>query len=62
MLIILVGYLNLNASVKDTKNQDGTVKKVAMAKMVNASKGKSRMGGLSVSINFPKEFVIEVSW
>ena len=57
----LTVYPNLNASVKDTKNPDGTVKEVATAKMVNAMKGKSRMGA-SVSINFSKEFAIQVSW
>lgn len=54
-------YPNLNVSVKDTKNQDGTVKEVATAKMVTASKGKSRLGA-SVSINFSKQFAMEVSW
>ena len=54
-------YPNLNVSVKDTKNQDGTVKDVATAKMVTASKGKSRLGA-SVSINFSKQFAMEVSW
>lgn len=57
----LTVYPNLNASVKDTKNQDGTVKEAATAKMLSASKGKSRMGA-SVSINFSKEFAMEVSW
>lgn len=57
----LTVYPNLNASVKDTKNPDGTVKEVATGKMVNAMKGKSRMGA-SVSINFSKEFAMEVSW
>ena len=54
-------YPNLNCSVKDTKNQDGTVKEAATAKMVTASKGKSRLGA-SVSINFSKQFAMEVSW
>ena len=57
----LTVYPNLNMSVKDTKNQDGTAKEVATAKMVNAIKGKSRMGA-SVSINFSKEFAMQVSW
>ena len=57
----LTVYPNLNASVKDTKNPDGTVKEVATAKMVNAMKGTSRMGA-SVSINFSKEFAMQVSW
>jgi hypothetical protein len=47
--------------VKDTKNQDGTVKEVATAKMVTASKGKSRLGA-SVSIKFSQEFASQVSW
>ena len=37
------------------------IKEVATAKMVNAMKGKSRMGA-SVSINFSKEFAMQVSW
>ena len=41
----LTVYPNLNASVKDTKNPDGTVKDVATAKMVNVMKGKSYMVG-----------------
>lgn len=57
----LTVYPNLNMSVKDTKNADGTVKEVATAKMVSATKGRSRMGA-SVSINFSKEFAMEVSW
>ena len=57
----LTVYPNLSMSVKDTKNQDGTVKEVATAKMVNAMKGRSRMGA-SVSINFSKEFAMQVSW
>lgn len=57
----LTVYPNLNMSVKDTKNPDGTVKEVATAKMVNATKGRSRMGA-SVSINFSKEFAMQVSW
>lgn len=43
------------------ENPDGTIKEVATAKMVNAMKGKSRMGA-SVSINFSKEFAMQVSW
>ena len=54
-------YPNLNCSVKDTKNQDGTVKEAATAKMVTASKGKSRLGA-SVSIKFSQQFAQEVSW
>jgi hypothetical protein len=54
-------YPNLNVSVKDTKNPDGTVKEVATAKMLTANKGKSRLGA-SVSINFSKEFALSVSW
>ena len=54
-------YPNLNCSVKDMKNQDGTVKEAATAKMVTASKGKSRLGA-SVNINFSKQFAMEVSW
>lgn len=54
-------YPNLNCSVKDMKNQDGTVKEAATAKMVTASKGKSRLGA-SVSIKFSQEFACQVSW
>lgn len=54
-------YPNLNASVKDTKNQDGTIKEVATAKMLTANKGKSRLGA-SVSIKFSQEFATQVSW
>ena len=54
-------YPNLNVSVKDTKNQDGTVKEAATSKMVTASKGKSRLGA-SVSIKFSQEFASNVSW
>lgn len=52
---------NLNCSVKDTKNQDSTVKEAATAKMVTANKGKSRLGA-SVSIKFSQEFASQVSW
>ncbi|MBR4389714.1 MAG: hypothetical protein IKT00_11120 [Prevotella sp.] len=48
-------YPNLNCSVKDTKNQDGTVNEAATAKKVTASKGMSRLGA-SVSIKFSKQF------
>ena len=54
-------YPNLNCSVKDMKNQDGTVKEAATAKMVTASKGKSRLDA-SVSIKFSQEFACQVSW
>ena len=54
-------YPNLNASVKDTKNQDGTIKEVATAKMLTANKGKSRLGA-SVTIKFSQQFANEVSW
>ena len=54
-------YPNLNASVKDTKNQDGTIKEVATAKMLTANKGKSRLGA-SVAIKFSQQFANEVSW
>ena len=54
-------YPNLNVSVKDTKNQDGTIKEVATAKMVTANKGKSRLGA-SVAIKFSQEFAQNVSW
>ena len=54
-------YPNLNVSVKDTKNQDGTVKEVATAKMVTANKGKSRLGA-SVAVKFSQEFASQVSW
>ena len=57
----LTVYPNLNASVKDTKNADGTVKEAATAKMLTANKGKSRLGA-SVSVKFSHEFSSQVSW
>lgn len=54
-------YPNLNMSVKDVKDADGNVTTAATAKMVNANKGRSRMGA-SVSINFSREFAQNVSW
>ena len=53
-------YPNLNVSVKDSKDKQGNVVE-ATAKMVNANKGKSRLGA-SVSIKFSQEFANNVSW
>lgn len=53
-------YPNLNASVKDAKDNDGNLV-VATAKMLTANKGKSRLGA-SVSIKFSQQFAQEVSW
>ena len=61
-------YPNLNASVKDVKDNEGNVT-VATAKMLTANKGKSRLGA-SVSIKFKQsgiadrsqEFANNVSW
>ena len=57
----LVVYPNLSISVKDEKDKDGQVTKVATAKMVNANKGKSRLGA-TVAIKFSQEFAQNVSW
>ena len=54
-------YPNLNVSVKDTKDSNTGEVTVATAKMVNANKGKSRLGA-SVSIKFSQEFASQVSW
>ena len=54
-------YPNLNVSVKDTKDAKTGEVTVATAKMVNANKGKSRLGA-SVSIKFSQEFASQVSW
>lgn len=66
----LTVYHNLNASVKDVKDNEGKVT-VATAKMLTANKGKSRLGA-SVSIKFfgkqsgiaerSQEFASNVSW
>lgn len=57
----LTVYPNLTASVKDEKDASGKVIKVATAKMLTATNGKSRLGA-TVSINFSKEFASSVSW
>ena len=57
----LVVYPNLSISVKDEKDEDGQVTKAATAKMVNANKGKSRLGA-TVAIKFSQEFAQNVSW
>ena len=54
-------YPNIQCSVKDELNQDGTVKKVAEAKDVKASNGKSRLG-CQVSTKFSAQFATAVSW
>ena len=54
-------YPNLNASVKDVKNEKTGEVTVATAKMLTANKGKSRLGA-SVSIKFSQEFATQVSW
>lgn len=51
----LTVYPNLTASVKD--GPDGP----ATAQMLNARKGRSRLG-CSVSVNFSREFAKRVSW
>lgn len=54
-------YPNLSMSVKDEKDRDGNVTKVATARMVNASLGKSRLGA-TVHVKFSLEFASNVSW
>lgn len=55
------GWAADGVKVTITYAKDGTVKEAATSKMVTASKGKSRLGA-SVSINFSKQFAMEVSW
>lgn len=52
-------YPNLTVSVKD-EEKDGKLV-VATAKMVNANKGKSRLGA-TISTKFSQEFAANVSW
>ena len=54
-------YPNLNVSVKDQKDAQGNVTKVATAKMLSAANGKSRLGA-TVSVNFSREFAMSVQW
>lgn len=53
-------YPNLNLSVKDTTDAGGK-KIVATAKMLNANKGKSRLGA-TVSAKFSQDFANNVQW
>ena len=53
-------FPSLNASVKDTIDNEGNMVK-ATAKMVNPGKGKSSLNA-SVSVKFSREFADNVSW
>ena len=54
-------YPNIRASIKDTLNQDGTIKAVATADKVSARTAESRLG-CTVSRTFSNEFSKSVSW
>ena len=54
-------YPNITCSVKDELNPDDTIKKVAEAKDVTASRAKSRLG-CTVSSKFSQQFASSVSW
>lgn len=56
----LTVYPNIQCSVKDELNQDGTVKKVAEAKDVRAQNAKSRLG-CTVSPKYSFDFANNVS-
>ena len=58
---VITIYPNLSASVKDEKDADGKVTKVATAKMVTANIGKSRLGA-TIAPAFSQEFARNVSW
>ena len=57
----LTVYPNIQCSVKDELNQDGTVKKAAEAKDVRANNAKSRLG-CTVSPKYSLQFANSVSW
>lgn len=57
----LTVYPNIQLSVKDELNPDGTVKKVATAKDVKANNAKSRLG-CTVSPKYSLLFASSVSW
>ena len=57
----LTVYPNIQCSVKDELNQDGTVKKAAEAKDVRAQNAKSRLG-CTVSPKYSLLFANSVSW
>ena len=57
----LTVYPNLQCSVKDELNLDGSVKTVAEAKDVRANNAKSRLG-CTVSAKFSAQFAASVSW
>ena len=57
----LTVYPNIQCSVKDELNQDGTVKKAAEAKDVRANNAKSRLG-CTVSPKYSLLFASTVSW
>ena len=57
----LTVYPNIQASVKDELNPDGTVKRVAEAKDLRAQNAKSRLG-CTVSPKYSAQFANAVSW
>ena len=57
----LTVYPNIQCSVKDELNPDGTVKKAAEAKDVKANNAKSRLG-CTVSPKYSLLFASSVSW
>ena len=54
-------YPNLSASVRDEKDADGNVTKVATSKMLTANIGKSSLGS-TIATAFSQEFARNVSW
>lgn len=57
----LVVYPQISCSVKDELNDDGTVKKVATADMLNVSAAKSSIGA-TISQAVQQQFAQSVSW
>lgn len=57
----LVVYPQISCSVKDELNDDGTVKKVATADMLNVSNAKSTIGA-TISQAVQQQFAQSVSW
>lgn len=54
-------YPNLRASVADTKNEDGSIKKAATADDLRATTSRSRVGA-TVNAEFSRQFALAVSW
>lgn len=57
----LVVYPQISCSVKDELNDDGTVKKVATADMLNVSNARSTIGA-TISQAVQQQFAQSVSW